>query len=92
MTQLFYPDFLDYVKEWVVNKQTDIANMWPQKGGWEKWAQAEIINFILKKDSTFDILPEQHVYTPPLKAADFLLNNSSSVTDKVVVENRVGKR
>ena len=86
MAQLSYQEFLDYVEMWVVENETKIAKMWPQKGGWEGWAQAEIKSFILGKNSTFDILREQHVYTSGGKTADFLLNDSSPVGKKVVVE------
>ena len=86
MAQLSYQEFIDYVKEFIVSNEKAIANMWPQKGGWEGWAQSSIFSFILGKNSTYDILRERHVYTSPAKAADFLLNNSSPVGDRVIIE------
>ena len=78
--------FIDYVEEWLKEKESDIASRWPQKGGWEGWAQSEIFSFIIKKDSTYDILREQNVYKNSRQKADFLLNNSLTVNKKVVIE------
>lgn len=60
--------------------------MWPQKGGWEAWAQAQILSEVLRIDSRYEILREQHVYESPRKAADFLLNGSSPVPQMTIVE------
>ncbi len=85
MASLSWEDFMDYVKAWIVEKQADIANMWPQKGGWEGWAQADLYAWILEKNNTYDILREQSVYTNGRKA-DFLLNNSSTGAKRVVCD------
>ncbi len=87
MAKLYDREFLDYVEEWIVTNESEIAKAWPQKGGWEGYAQTSIKAFILGKNSTYDILREQHIYTYPGKAADFLLNDSSlQVKDKVIIE------
>lgn len=43
-------------------------------------------SYILERDSTYDILREQAVYTNEKKAADFLLNSQSRGTQDVIVE------
>ncbi|APE31377.1 hypothetical protein BOX17_10715 [Halomonas aestuarii] len=87
MTQISTREFLGYVEEWVNGSYQKIGSMWPQKGGWEKWAQSEIGSFILSQDSTCDLLREQGVYVSKRKDADFLLNGMSmTASDKVVVE------
>ncbi len=86
MTQLSYQEFLENVEAWVLQNETQIGLMWPQKGGWEGWAQASIYANILSHNSTYDILREQHVFVKTKKAADYLLNDSGPVAQKVIVE------
>ena len=86
MAELSIDEFLEYVEEWMIANEAAIAKMWPQAGGWEAWAQAEITAFLLKKNSAYDILREQHVFQKAKKACDFLLNGHSAVKDKVIVE------
>ena len=86
MAEISIQEFLDYVEEWMTAHESAIAKMWPQQGGWEGWAQAEIFAFILKKNSAYDMLREQHVFNEARQACDFLLNSHSPVKDKVIVE------
>ncbi|MHC4739889.1 MAG: hypothetical protein ACYS9Y_13365 [Planctomycetota bacterium] len=86
MAQITYQEFFGYLEEWIAVNESKIASMWPQKGGWEGWAQAEIKTFIVGKDSTYDILREQHVYTSHRESVDFLLNDSFPVSQKAVIE------
>ncbi|MEO0328158.1 MAG: hypothetical protein AAF217_06110 [Pseudomonadota bacterium] len=86
MTELTYDQFVYYAGEWGRLNQTDIANMWPSKGGWEGYAQAGIYNYIIRQNSTYDILREQPVYANPRKNTDFLLNGQSETVTDVVVE------
>lgn len=86
MEPLNWKEFIKFLEKWVAENQKKIASLWTQKGGWESWAQAEICSSILEVDSRYDILREQHVYTSGGKSADFLLNNSSEVKDKVIIE------
>jgi len=81
-----FEEFLELVAAWVVEKEKEISFMWPQKGGWEKWAQSEIFSYINSKRPSADIMREQPVYGSAKKSADFLLNNGNHVNEKVIVE------
>ncbi|MCZ8038021.1 MAG: hypothetical protein O9276_07795 [Microcystis sp. LE17-20A] len=86
MATISYKDFISYVLEWGEANVKAIASKWPQKGGWEGWAQAEIYSYILQINNTYDILREQAVYTSKRKAADFLFNSMTSGAQSVIVE------
>ena len=84
--ELSHEKFLKLVRSWIIVNVNSIKNMWPQKGGWESWAQAEIFNYVITENSTYDILREQHVYRNSALAADFLLNKNSARGSRVIVE------
>ncbi len=86
MATMSYNEFIAAVIAWAEANIPKIATMWPQKGGWEGWAQAEIYNYILGINNTTDILREQAVYTSQRKAADFLLNAHNPGVQNVIVE------
>jgi hypothetical protein len=86
MTTLSYQDFLDGVTKWATANIENIKHQWPQKGGWENWAQGDIYSYFIKQNSTFDILREQAVYTNSALKADFLLNSKSAGAQKVIIE------
>jgi hypothetical protein len=86
MAEISLDEFLEYVEEWMTTNEAAIAKMWPQDGGWEGWAQAEIFRFIGEKNHAFDIGREKHCFTNNRKGCDFLLNDSSALKNKVIVE------
>ncbi len=86
MKIMSYQEFIDAVIAWGEANVAKIATKWPQKGGWEGWAQAEICSDILQINNTHDILREQAVFESARKAADFLLNSQIQGVQDVVVE------
>ncbi|AIF82382.1 hypothetical protein NTE_00300 [Candidatus Nitrososphaera evergladensis SR1] len=80
--------FLSGVQDWINTNIGRIKLMWPLKGGWELWTQAEIAAYFISKNPLFDILREQPVYVNKGQAADFLINNSTvpATSGKIIVE------
>ena len=79
--------FLKIAYDWMCANVAAIEGQWPQKGGWEKWAQGEIIRAINAVDPTAMAQAEQHVYMNPAKSIDFMLNNpETSIADVVLCE------
>lgn len=78
-------DFQNQVRAWVRDNAARIHGVWPLKGGWEAWAQAEICSVINAAQPTSSVLREQAIYTDPLQRVDLLVNDGTKTTPSQVI-------
>lgn len=78
--------FASYVVQWCEYRQNEFSRLFPLKGGWEAWAQADWAAYTLWQESTYDILREWPIYNNPNQRVDWLFNNSSPNVQKVAIE------
>jgi hypothetical protein len=78
--------FEKLVTDWANARNDDFKYYWPVKGGWEGWAQVDIVAFAFRKDTTYDIKREQSIYTDAEKRVDLLLNANEGVDLQIPVE------
>lgn len=84
-TILTTANFQDAVRAWVRNNSPRIHGVWPLKGGWEAWAQAEICSVINTSQPTSSVLREQAIYTDSGLRVDFLVNEATKTTPDQVI-------
>lgn len=83
---LDFNTFATLVVDWCELRQNQFKLMFPLKGGWEAWTQADWAAFALNQNSTYDILREQAIYANPNQRVDWLLNDNAATIQKIAIE------
>lgn len=86
MATIDLPGFLSFVKQWAQARQDNFKFFWPVKGGWEGWIQVDLTAYILARNTTVEILREQHIYTNERKSVDLLINATDDPAKQIAVE------
>jgi hypothetical protein len=76
MTIITSEEFLKHVGAWIKDNKERMHRIWPLKGGWEAWAQAEICAHIFSDQPLSDVLREQPIYSGNMQV-DFLVNSGT---------------
>jgi hypothetical protein len=84
MTILSIEDFTVLVQSWAVTRSDAFGSKWPVKGGWEGWAQVDLVSGMLQEDPTLDILREQPIYRGARRRVDLLLNANAMADDDMI--------
>ncbi|WP_414447873.1 hypothetical protein AB4851_14980 [Burkholderia sp. 22PA0099] len=84
MTILSIDDFTLLVQTWAVARSDSFGSKWPVKGGWEGWAQVDLVSEMLQDDPTLDILREQAIYRGGRRRVDLLLNANAMMDDDMI--------
>ncbi|NBB17292.1 hypothetical protein GVN21_18165 [Caulobacter sp. SLTY] len=79
--------FVQVVEQWARESLPAIGRVWPLRGGWEEWAQAEIAGYINSIDPSYSVEREVYLFGDDRKA-DLLINQGASqwAPDWIVVE------
>lgn len=81
-----FNDFATGVTQWCEQRSPFFRDLWVLHGGWEAWIQADLAAFLLKKNTTYDILREQSVYQNNRQKVDWLFNDSGMEIQKILIE------
>jgi len=82
-----YDQYAAYLLNWCEYRGNEFRYYFPLKWGWEAWVQADYAAFVLRQDSTVDILREESIYTDPYQRVDLLINNNApAVPQKIAIE------
>ncbi len=83
---LDFNTFATLVVDWCEYRQLEFSKLFPLKGGWEAWTQADWAAYALSQNSTYEILREQPIYTNAYQRVDWLFNNDAATVQKVAIE------
>lgn len=86
MANFTVDEFVSQTIAWAASRRDRFRYNFPVKGGWEAWIQVDLCAFILARNSTYDILREQGIFTTPAKRADLLLNAQLAAVQRIPVE------
>ncbi len=64
------------LSSWCLEREAGFKKLWPLKGGWELWAQADFAAYLIQQESSIDVLREQYIYNS-WKKVDWLFNFST---------------
>ena len=80
-------EFVQVVEQWAKASLPAIGRVWPLRGGWEEWAQAEIAAYINAIDPSYSVEREADTYGDR-RRADLLINQGASqwAQEWIVVE------
>lgn len=84
---LSFDQFRTFLEAWALYRRDEFQYYFPLKGGWELWVQADYAAYVLRQDSTYDILREVPIYTDPYQKVDWLFNDQDTdKTKRIAVE------
>lgn len=75
-------DLFSFLQGWISNNGEKVWTIWLQKGGWEGWAQVEIMSAMT--GNNISVQREMAIYTDPKKAVDFIVNFQSPDVKKQI--------
>jgi hypothetical protein len=73
-------EFVHHFKKWVTENAAKIYGNFMQKGGWEGWAQVELMNYLNAMGGT-TIQREIPIYVNPKYSADLIVNFQDPVIE-----------
>lgn len=86
MANISVDQFLAAVYDWMSTHVEAIEANWPQAGGWEAWAQSEIVRYLGHIHPLVIAQREHNVFADPAQRADFLINAPEHFAENIVVE------